>query len=76
MIQAIKKFIFALRFKWAVKKADTLKHLTHRKHMVLVVNKRLEVFSRKEIKMLIDNGVFRKGTTIHDIEKKAIYITL
>ena len=72
MIQAIKKFIFALRFKRAVKKADTLKHLTHRKHM----NKRLEVFSRKEIKMLIDNGVFRKGTTIHDIEKKAIYITL
>ena len=55
MIQAIKKFIFALRFKRAVKKADTLKHLTHRKHMVLVVNKRL---------------------AIHDIEKKAIYITL
>lgn len=76
MIKLIKQLIFAFRFKRAVRKADRFQHITHRKYMVLVINRRLEVISKQEIRKFIDNGVFRKGTTIHDIEKKAIYITL
>lgn len=76
MLQLIKDLIFAFRFKRAVKKADRFHHITHRKYMVLVINKRLEVLSKQEIRKFLSNGIFRKGTTISDIERKALYTTL
>lgn len=76
MFKLIKDIIFGIRFKHAVKKADRFHHITHRKYMVIVVNKRLEVLSKQEIKKFVANGIFRKGTTVSDIEKKALYITL
>ena len=76
MIKLIKELIFGFRFKRAVKKADRFHHITHRKYMVLVINKRLEVLSKKEVRQFVANGIFRKGTTVADIEKKALYTTL
>jgi hypothetical protein len=76
MLQLIKDIIFGFRFKRAVKKADRFHHITHRKYMVLVINKRLEVLSKREIKKFVANGIFRKGTKVSDIEKKALYVTL
>ena len=76
MIKLIKELIFGFRFKRAVKKADRFHHISHRKYMVLVINKRLEVLSKKEVRQFVANGIFRKGTTVADIEKKALYITL
>lgn len=76
MFQLIKDLIFAFRFKQAVKKADRFHHITHRKYMVLVINKRLEVLSKQEIRKFLSNGIFRKGTTLSDIELKALYTTL
>ena len=76
MFQLIKDLIFTFRFKRTVKKADRLHHITHRKYMVLVINKRLEVLSKQEIRKFLANGIFRKGTTLSDIEQKALYTTL
>lgn len=76
MLKLIKDIIFGFRFKHAVKKADRLHHITHRKYMVLVINRKLEVLSKKEIKKFVSNGIFRKGTTVQDIEQKALYVTL
>ena len=76
MLQLIKDLIFAFRFKQAVKKADRFHHITHRKYMVLVINKRLEVLSKQEIRKFLANGIFQKGTTLSDIELKALYTTL
>ena len=76
MFKLIKDIIFGFRFKRAVKKADRLHHITHRKYMVLVINRKLEVLSKKEIKKFVSNGIFRKGTTVQDIEQKALYVTL
>lgn len=76
MSQLIKDLIFGFRFKRAVKKADFFHRITHRKYMVLVINKRLEVISKQDIRKFIANGIFRKGTTVNDIEKKALYVTL
>ena len=76
MLQLIKDLIFGFRFKRAVKKADRFHHITHRKYMVLVINHRLEVISKQDIRKFIANGIFRKGTTVNDIEKKALYVTL
>lgn len=76
MFQLIKDLIFGFRFKRAVKKADRLHHLTHRKYMVLVINKHLEVLSKQELRKFVANGIFRKGTTVQNIEQKALYVTL
>ena len=76
MKKIIKDLIFGFRFKRAVKKADRFHHITHRKYMVLVINRQLEVLSKQELKKFIHGGGFRKGTTIADIEAKALYITL
>lgn len=76
MFRLIKDLIFGFRFKRAVKKADRLHHITHRKYMVLVINRKLEVLSKQEVKKFLNNGIFRKGTTLSDIEKKALYTTL
>lgn len=72
----IRQIIFGFRFKRAVKKADRFHHITHRKYMVLVINRKLEVLSKQEVKKFVANGIFRKGTTVSDIEQKALYITL
>lgn len=76
MLQLIKDLIFGFRFKRAVKKADRLHHLTHRKYMVLVINHKLEVLSKQELRKFVANGIFRKGTTVQNIEQKALYVTL
>ena len=76
MKKIIKELIFGFRFKRAVRKADRFHHITHRKYMVLVINHQLEVLSKQELKKFIAGGVFRKGTTIADLEAKALYITL
>lgn len=76
MFRLIKDIIFGFRFKRAVKKADYFRRITHRKYMVIVINRRLEVVSKQDIKKFIRNGIFRRGTTIDDIERKALYVTL
>lgn len=76
MYRLIKDIIFGLRFKRAVKRADDLHNITHRKYLVLVINKKLEVLSKQEVRKFVANGIFRKGTTGGDIERKALYITL
>ena len=76
MRKLIKNIIFAWKYKRAVKKADYLRHVTHRKHMVIVIKGRLEVLSKQEIRKFISHGIFRKGITTADIERKALYITL
>lgn len=76
MFRLIKDLIFGFRFKRAVKKADRFHHTTHRKYMVLVINRKLEVISKQEIRKFVANGIFRKGTTTQDIEQKALYVTL
>ncbi len=76
MFKLIKDIVFAVRFKRAVRKADYFHHITHRKYMVIVVKGKLEVLSKQELKKFVSNGIFLKGTTIGDIERKALYITM
>lgn len=76
MIRLIKDIIFGFRFKRAVRRADRFHHITHRKYMVLVINKKLEVLSKQEVRKFVAGGIFQKGTPVGDIESKALYITM
>lgn len=76
MIKFFRQLFFGLRFRRAVRKADRFHHITHRKYMVLVINRRLEVISKQDIRKFVANGIFRRGTSVADIEQKALYVTL
>lgn len=76
MFRFISKLIFAFRFRRAVEKADAFRRITHRRYLVIPVNGKLEVVSKQELKKLLSYGIFRKGTTVRDIEDRALYITL
>lgn len=71
MIQLIKRMIFAWRYKRAVARACKYAKLYGRKYYVLYMGGKLKV----DICELIHRHRFRKGTTIRDIEKMALFIT-
>lgn len=72
----IKKLFFAFRYKRAVKKANRLAQETGLKYYVILLNGTIHVVPKQVIKQLIQQKRFRKGTTVKDIEKLALYITL
>ena len=75
MKQFIKDFILNYRIRRAVKLANELSKASRRKYIVLLVASVPKVYSKQDLKRMIAQRKFRKGTTIQDLEKKAILIT-
>lgn len=75
MIKLFKGIILNYRVKRAVKMAKELSEASKRKYIVLMVVGVPKVYSKQELKNLIQRRVFKKGTTIQDLEKRAILIT-
>lgn len=74
-MKLIKRIIFAWKYKRSIRKAKRLSKLTGLKYYVILLNGGLKVVPKKTIKALISRKRFRKGTTIQDIEKNALFIT-
>lgn len=70
----LKKIIWAFRYKRAVKTADRMHSLDGRTYYVILWNGRMKVVPKWRMKQLVAQHRFRKGTTIRDIEKRALYI--
>lgn len=75
MIKLFKEIILNYRVKRAVKMAKELSEVSKRKYIVLMVAGVPKVYSKQELKSLIARRVFKKGTTIRDLERRAILIT-
>lgn len=75
MKQFIKDFILNYRIRRAIRLADELSKASRRKYLVLLVGGVPKIYSKQELKTMIRSRKFRKGTTIQDLEKKAILIT-
>ena len=75
MIQFIKDMILNYRIRRAIRLARELSDVSKRKYLVLLVAGVPKVFSKQELKKMIAQRKFRKGTTIQDLEKRAILIT-
>lgn len=75
MIRLIKRLIFAWKYKRAIKKADRLAKLTGLRDLVIYLNGGLKVVPKKAIKELVAKHRFRKGVTVADIERRALFIT-
>ena len=75
MIEWIKRIIFARKYKRAVKKAKELAELTGLRYFVIYLNGELKVVPKKTIKELVRKRRFRKGVTVEEIERRALFIT-
>lgn len=75
MIRLIKDIVFAWKFKRAVKKANKLSRLFGMKYLVVFLNGGLKVVPKQTIRELVRTHRFRKGVTVADIEKRALYVT-
>lgn len=75
MIKLIKDIIFAWKFKRAVKKANKLSRLFGMKYLVIFLNGRLKIVLKQTVRELVRTHRFRKGVTVADIEKRALYVT-
>lgn len=68
------RLIFSIRTRRAIKDAVALSKAGKR-YLVLNVKGRPQVIAQTTIRTLIRQHVFRKGTTLNDIRRKALFIT-
>jgi len=58
-----------------IKKAEDHRRLTGYRYLIIRFRGRMRLIQKQELKRWIANGTFKRGTTIQDIEKKALYET-
>lgn len=75
MFRFIKDLIFAWKYRRAVKRAIKLSKLYGMKFYVVYLNGGLKVVPKKAVKELVARRRFRKGVTVQDIEKRALFVT-
>ena len=71
----INKLLFNYRLKKAVKKADEFANLRPRKYLVIMYKGKPLVISKQKLKLWKTQKKFKKGITLEQIEKGALYIT-
>jgi len=69
----MKKIVWAIRYRRAVKSADKLAHYTHSNQYVFLYGGKLLVMSKRDIEAAIARGIFRRGITAGTVRKMAIY---
>lgn len=70
----IKDCIWAARYKKAVREAKKMASLFNMTYFVIFLNGRLKVVPKKTLKDLVARRRFKSGTTIQDLEKRALFI--
>ncbi len=75
MIRFFKRFLFARRFRRAVRRADFYAKVSGMKFLVIMPNGKLRVVSKQAVRTLVARRRFRKGVTAALIESRALYVT-
>lgn len=76
MIKLIKRWITHKRVQKRIKEAASLSEKDGRKRLVLMVKGKPHVFTKRQLQTLIQKKYFVAGTTIQEIERIALFITL
>lgn len=71
----IQKIIFSWRYRRAVSNAERLHRSTKRKYLVILLDGKPVAVSKRKVRTLVATRKFRKGVTVADIEKRALYTT-
>ena len=71
----IKNLLFKYRLKKAVNTAVNQFDKTGRKHFVIIFNGKPLVITKQRITHMVRTRKFKKGVTVSDIERQALFIT-
>lgn len=74
MFKKLRRVVWAVRYKRAVREARKMSGVFGMTYFVIMLNGRLKVVPKATLKALVRRGRFKRGTTIQDIEKRALYI--
>lgn len=74
-INKIRAWFFDKKIERLIKKAKRLNKITEHKYIVLYVFGKARIYKKADLKRLIRIRVFKKGITIQDLEKSAIFVT-
>lgn len=74
LYKKIRDCVWAVRYRNAVRKARKMAGLFGMTYYVILLNGKLKVVPKRTIKDLVSRRRFRRGTTVQDIEKRALYI--
>lgn len=74
MFNRIKELIWAVRYKSKVRQAKQLAELFNMTYFVIYMGGKLKVVPKRTLKDLIARRRFKRGTTIQDFEKRALFI--
>lgn len=75
LMKKYRSWLLNKRIKAAIQQAQENCRLTGRKQLVMMYKDKPIVVSRQRLKKLISTHKFKKGTTIKDLEDKALFIT-
>lgn len=75
MFSTIKRYYAAWQYKRAVRKAKKLADLFGMRYYVINLGGSLKVVPKQTVKELVRRKRFRKGVTLDDIERCALFIT-
>ena len=71
----IRKIIFRIQAKKEVHKAKEANKITGKKFFVIIYKGRPVCISKQQVKFWIKTRRLAKGTTIQDVEKRALFVT-
>lgn len=74
-MKLIRRIIFQWRKYLAIKAAIRAHEADGRKYLVIILEGKPTVVSKGELKKWKARGVFKKGVTVQDIEKRALFIS-
>lgn len=74
MIKIINNYVFKLRLKSAIKRANEWHKLTDATYLVILKKRKPIVVAKQQLKQWIAQKRFKKGVTIQSIEQGALHI--
>jgi hypothetical protein len=75
MINVFKRLVWRWQVHRAIRRADRMHQRYGLRFMVIYMNGSLRVVPRRAMRVLIAKHRFRRGVTIADIDRSALYIT-
>ena len=75
MFKRIKLYILGWQYRRAIRKAARLSAQTGLRYYVLNIDGHIRVAAKQAIKEMVRRRRFRKGVTVEDIERRALFIT-
>ncbi|MBQ4278348.1 MAG: hypothetical protein IJC16_00145 [Rikenellaceae bacterium] len=75
IFHTLQNWYYYRRLGRAIDKAEDMREKTGYRYLVIRIHNKIRIVPRKRLKEMISRRMFRKGITIEQLERRALYIT-